>query len=64
MTMKTIKNDREREVERSARAQSASQEAAERLAGLLPDEALQDALKGLAPEQITGPGGLLTQLAG
>ena len=64
MTMKTIKNDREREIERSARAQSASLEAAERLAGLLPEDALQDALKGLAPEEITGPGGLLTQLAG
>lgn len=34
------------------------------LAGLLPEEALQDALKGLEPDQITGPGGLLTQLAG
>ena len=64
MTMKTIKTDREREIERSARAQSASDEAAQRLAGLLPEEALQDALKGLAPEEITGPGGLLTQLAG
>jgi putative transposase len=40
------------------------EEAADRLAGLLPEEALQDALAGLAPEQITGPGGLLTQLAG
>jgi putative transposase len=30
----------------------------------LPAEELQDAVKGLAPEQITGPGGLLTQLAG
>jgi len=37
---------------------------ADRLAGLLPEEALEDALKGLAPEEITGPGGLLTQLAG
>ena len=36
----------------------------DRLAGLLPAEQLQDALKGLSPEQITGPGGLLTQLAG
>jgi putative transposase len=32
--------------------------------GLLPDDALQDALKGLEPDEITGPGGLLTQLAG
>ena len=31
---------------------------------MLPEDALQDALKGLAPEEITGPGGLLTQLAG
>jgi putative transposase len=39
-------------------------EVVDRLAGLLPREELEDALKGLAPEQITGPGGLLTQLAG
>jgi putative transposase len=38
--------------------------ARERLAGLLPDDALQDALKGLEPDEITGPGGLLSQLAG
>ena len=31
---------------------------------LLPEEALQDALKGLDPEEITGQGGLLSQLAG
>ena len=30
----------------------------------MPDDALQDALKGLEPDEITGPGGLLTQLAG
>ena len=53
-----------RDRERSARAQSGSDEAAQRLAGLLPEDALQDALKGLGPEEITGPGGLLTQLAG
>jgi putative transposase len=39
-------------------------EVRDRLAGLLPGDALQDALKGLRPEEITGPGGLLTQLAG
>jgi hypothetical protein len=39
-------------------------EVVDRLAELLPAEELQDAIKGLAPEQITGPGGLLTQLAG
>jgi transposase-like protein len=36
----------------------------DRLAGLLPGEELEKALAGLEPEQITGPGGLLTQLAG
>ena len=40
------------------------EDAIDRLAGLLPAEELEDALKGLEPEQITGPGGLLTQLAG
>ena len=62
MTIKSI-SDRDRERERSARAQS-PQQALDRLAGLLPEEALEDALKGLSPEEITGPGGLLTQLAG
>jgi putative transposase len=36
----------------------------DRLAGLLPAGELERALEGLEPEQITGPGGLLTQLAG
>jgi putative transposase len=36
----------------------------DRLEGLLPPEALEQALEGLEPEEITGPGGLLTQLAG
>ena len=62
MTMKSI-SDRERDRDDAARAQS-PQEAVDRLAGLLPEEALEDALRGLSPEQITGPGGLLTQLAG
>jgi hypothetical protein len=40
------------------------QEAIDRLARSLPREELEDALKGLDPDRITGPGGLLTQLAG
>ena len=44
--------------------ESAAEEVGDRLAGLLPEDALQDALAGLAPEEITGPGGLMTQLAG
>jgi putative transposase len=39
-------------------------ELVDRLEGLLPREVLEEALEGLEPEQITGPGGLLTQLAG
>jgi putative transposase len=42
----------------------APQELEDRLAGLLPADALKDALEGLEPEEITGQGGLLTQLAG
>jgi putative transposase len=40
------------------------EEVTDRLAGLLPAEQLEDALRGLEPGQITGPGGLVTQLAG
>jgi len=40
------------------------EELADRLAGLLPADALQDALKGLSSEEITGAGGLMSQLAG
>ena len=54
----------EREPSSSNTAQSAPQEVTDRLAGLLPGEELEKALAGLEPEQITGPGGLLTQLAG
>src|SRR6476646_8450223 len=64
MTIKSI-SDSERDPSQSARsAQSPTDAAVDRLAGLLPPEALEDALQGLEPEEITGPGGLLTQLAG
>jgi putative transposase len=52
------------ESSRPAVPESSVKEARDRLVGLLPDDALQDALKGLEPDEITGPGGLLTQLAG
>jgi transposase-like protein len=48
----------------SASLESSVEEVRDRLAGLLPDDALQDALEGLEPEEITGPGGLMSQLAG
>ena len=37
---------------------------ADRLAGLLPEGALEDAVQGLKPEDVTGAGGLLSHLAG
>jgi putative transposase len=55
---------REGEMSRPQAADSPPDEVVDRLAGLLPADELQEALKGLEPEQITGPGGLLTQLAG
>jgi putative transposase len=42
----------------------APEEVVDRLAGLLPEGALEDAVKGLSPEELSGPGGLLSRLAG
>lgn len=39
-------------------------EVVDRLAGLLPEGALEDAVRGLDPGELSGPGGLLSQLAG
>src|SRR3954449_6579996 len=47
-----------------ARDESSVEELRERLEGLLPEDALQDALEGLRAQEITGPGGLMSQLAG
>lgn len=44
--------------------QQPPQEVIDRLAGLLPEGALEEAVKGLRPEELSGPGGLLSQLAG
>jgi putative transposase len=63
MTIDSI-SDRERESEHNGRAESPPDGVVDQLAELLPEDALQDALKSLEPEEITGPGGLLTQLAG
>ena len=64
MTIKTISDQKRDSSQSTPDAQSQTQAAVDRLAGLLPADALEDALKGLEPEEITGPGGLLTQLAG
>jgi putative transposase len=54
----------ERDFSGTQSTQSATPEVMDRLSGLLPGEELEKALQGLGPEQITGPGGLLSQLAG
>jgi putative transposase len=64
MTIKTISGPERDSSPKDADAQSSTEAAVDRLAGLLPEDALEDALKGLEPEDITGPGGLLSQLAG
>jgi putative transposase len=58
------KINRDGDPSRPATDESAVDETRERLAGLLPEEALQDALEGLEADEITGPGGLVSQLAG
>src|SRR4051794_41975964 len=61
--MSTMKNRRRPE----AGAESAEQppeEVVARLAELLPEGALDDAVRGLKPEELSGPGGLLSELAG
>ena len=63
--MSTMKSKRRRPEGGADRGEQHQPEAVvERLAGLLPEDALQDALKGLEPDEITGPGGLLSKLAG
>jgi putative transposase len=57
-TQKTRKSTRQ------ARPEGPPEEVIDRLEGLLPRDALEQALEGLDPREITGPGGLLTQLAG
>ena len=45
-------------------AEQPPEEVVDRLAELLPEGALDDAVRGLKPEELSGPGGLLSQLAG
>jgi putative transposase len=49
---------------RRGRAAGLDHPARGRLAELLPEKALEEVLSGLDAEEITGPGGLITQLAG
>jgi putative transposase len=61
--MSTMKSER-RPPEGGAGPEQQAEAVVDRLAGLLPEDALQDAIKGLEPDEITGPGGLLSKLAG
>jgi transposase-like protein len=62
--MSTMKSKRRPEPGADPEVQGPPQEVVDRLAGLLPEGALEDAVKGLRPEELSGPGGLLSQLAG
>jgi putative transposase len=61
--MSTMKSKR-RPGEGADEPQPPPQEVMDRLAGLLPEGALDEAVRGLKPEELSGPGGLLSQLAG
>ena len=56
--------NRDSDPSRTAVAESSLEQARDRLAALLPEDELQDALTGLEADEITGPGGLVSQLAG
>lgn len=60
--MSTMKSKGRRED--GAENEQDHREVVDRLAGLLPQDALDEAVKGLRPEDVSGPGGLLSQLAG
>ena len=62
--MSTMKSKRRPEPGADAGVEGPPQEVMDRLAGLLPEGALEDAVKGLGPEELSGPGGLLSRLAG
>jgi len=62
--MSTMKSKRRPEPGAEPEGQGPPPEVIDRLADLLPAGALDDAVRGLRPEELSGPGGLLSQLAG
>lgn len=64
MTIKQIKDPERESMSTGQRGPGPPEEVVDRLAELLPADVLEDALKGLSPEEITGPGGLLNKLTG
>jgi putative transposase len=61
--MSTMKPEGRRESDAEHELQD-REAVADLLTGLLPHDALDQAVKGLRPEDVSGPGGLLSQLAG
>src|SRR3954470_322780 len=64
ITMSTMQFKRRHEPGADPEGAQPPEEVIDRLASLLPEGALDDAVKGLKPEELSGPGGLLSQLAG
>ena len=64
ITMSTMKSERGPYEGADPEGQGLPPEVVDRLAGLLPEGALDDAVRGLRPEELSGPGGLLSRLAG
>jgi putative transposase len=62
--MSSMKSKRRSEAGAEHEVEGPPREVVDRLAGLLPDGALEEAVKGLRPEELSGRGGLLSQLAG
>jgi len=62
--MSTMKSKRPRPAGADPGPDGPPDEILDRVAELLPEGALDDAVRGLRPEELTGPGGLLSQLAG
>jgi putative transposase len=61
--MSTMKSER-RPRKGAEAAEQPPEEVVDRLAELLPEGVLEEAVRGLKPEELSGPGGLLSQLAG
>jgi putative transposase len=62
--MSTMKSKRRPEAGAGREGLQPPQEVVDRLAELLPEGALDEAVRGLRPEELSGAGGLLSQLAG
>jgi putative transposase len=62
--MSTMKSKRRPDPGAEPESHEPPTEVIDRLAGLLPEGALEDAVRGLRPDELSGPGGLLSQLAG